>query len=400
MSGRILPETVGYLELDGKVDGPGQASPETDAAIYLHFPFCSHLCTYCDFDTFAGQEQWMAPYVDAMVEQIRRSPGVRATSLYVGGGTPSLMSPDQAGTLVQACRDQFNLPANAEATIEANPSGLTLQRLEAFRRSGFNRLSLGVQSTDQRLLRLLGRRHRAEDAAAAVRAARDVGFGNISVDLLYGVPRQQLSSWVATLETVLDWQVDHFSCYGLTIEPGTPMERGVNRGTLQLPSDEEVVAMYDAAGRLLGNAGYRRYEISNWARPGFESVHNLTYWRNRPYLGIGAGAAGCYRGRRYKIVPVITDYLRGVRDGGVPLQEDESLDTRRAMSDSLILGLRLEEGISMEELVQRHGAGPRELFGETLEWAEGWGLLERVEDRFKLTQRGIVLSNEVFSRLL
>ncbi len=400
MSGRILPETIGYLDLDSEDAGLEQSGRPGEAAIYIHFPFCSHLCSYCDFDTFVGQEEWMEPYVDAVVEQVRRSPPVRATSLYVGGGTPSLMAPVRAAELVAACRERFHLSAEAEATIEANPSGLTLHRLEGFRQAGFNRLSLGVQSTDPRLLRLLGRRHRAEDAAAAVDAARKAGFSNLSVDLLYGVPMQQLSNWESTLEAAVGWGVDHLSCYALSVEPGTPMERGVNRGTLLLPSDDAVVAMYDGATRLLRGAGYRRYEISNWARPGVESAHNLTYWRNRSYLGIGAGAAGCRQGRRYKIAPLVHDYLEGVQNGRVPLQEEEPIDTRRALSDSLILGLRLDEGISLEQLAQRHGLRPEELFGETLRWAQGCGLLQRAGNRLKLTEQGIMVSNELFSRLL
>ncbi|MHB1161053.1 MAG: radical SAM family heme chaperone HemW [Chloroflexota bacterium] len=393
-------EIAGYLELPGEANAAGE-SPEADAAaIYVHVPFCTHLCTYCDFDTFTGSEGWMAGYVEAVVEQIRRSPRVRATSLYVGGGTPSLMSPAQAGALVQACRDRFQLPTEAEAAIEANPSGLTPARLQGFRRAGFNRLSLGVQSTDVRLLRLLGRRHKAEESAAATKAARGAGFANLSVDLLYGVPTQEPASWEATLEAAVGWGVDHLSCYALTVEAGTPMDRGVSRGTLQLPPDEGVVAMYEVARRLLGQAGYRRYEISNWALPGRESAHNLTYWRNRPYLGIGAGAAGCHEGRRYKIAPAIAQYIEGVWAGRVPLQEEERLDRRRALSDSLILGLRLEEGISLDQLRRRHGESPEHIFGDALEWASEWGLLERSGDRLKLTEQGVLLSNELFARLL
>jgi oxygen-independent coproporphyrinogen-3 oxidase len=302
--------------------------------------------------------------------------------------------------LVTSCRERFHLAADAETTIEANPSGLTGKGLEGFRQAGFNRLSLGVQSTDRRLLRLLGRRHTPEEAEASVRAAREVGFDNVSIDLLYGVPVQGQSVWETTLETTIGWGVDHLSCYALTVEPGTPMERGVNRGILQMPAEETVVEMYHTAVRLLGNAGYHRYEISNWSRPGRESAHNLTYWRNRPYLGIGAGAAGCWAGRRYKIVPMIEGYVEGVREGRVPLQEEEAIDNRRAMSDSLILGLRLDEGVSVEEFVRRHGLRPEDAFGEALEWGKGWGLLEREGDRIKLTERGIMVSNELFGRLL
>lgn len=392
-------DIVGYLELPGPDQAAGGA-PQGDAAVYVHVPFCTHLCTYCDFDTFAGEEGRMGSYVAAVVEQIRRSPTMRATSLYVGGGTPSLMSPSQAEDLVRACRGRFRLPAEAETTIEANPSGLSRERLEGFRLAGFNRLSLGAQSADARLLRLLGRRHKPEEIEAAVAHARGAGFENVSVDLLYGVPYQEVATWEATLRAAVGWGVDHISCYALTVEAGTPLEHGVSKGTLRVPPDETVVQMYDAARRLLGGAGYRHYEISNWARPGFESAHNLTYWRNRPYLGIGAGAAGCHNGRRYKVAPDIQGYIEGVRAGRVPLMEEEAIDARRAMSDSLILGLRLEQGVSLPELRQRHGQDPSELFGDALEWGARWGLLEQRGDQIRLTEQGVLLSNELFARLL
>ncbi len=257
-----------------------------------------------------------------------------------------------------------------------------------------------MQSLDPRVLRLLGRRHRREDVEAAVDAARRAGFGNLSVDLIYGVPMQTAEAWLETLEAVARWGVEHLSCYMLGLEAGTPLERGVSRGTLQMPPDEQVVEMYHAARDLLGAAGYHRYEISNWARQGFESAHNLFYWRDLPYLAIGAGAAGHWRGRRYKILPDVQAYMEGVRSGNVPLVEDEPFDPRRAMSDTLVLGLRLAEGVSAREFRRRHGVDVDAAFGEALEWAAGHALLERRGDRLKLTERGILLSNELFSRLI
>ena len=303
-----------YLQLGGR------ETPRQEAAgIYVHFPFCRHICTYCDFDKFAGMEGMIESYMDAVVSQVLASPMARASSLYVGGGTPSMMSPGQAARLVAACQDRFGLASGSEATIEANPSGLGPDKLAGFRSAGFNRLSIGVQSTDDRLLRLLGRRHRADDARDTVATAREAGFENVSVDLIYGVPMQTPRIWRETLETVVDWGIDHLSCYMLTVEEGTPLERGVTRGTLQLPPEDDIVSMYEDATTLLDGAGYHRYEISNWARPGCESSHNLTYWRNEPYLAIGAGAAGSWQGRRYKILPDVPRYIRGVGEGRVAL---------------------------------------------------------------------------------
>lgn len=385
--------TISSMAESNVTDGDGMA-------IYVHFPFCRRRCSYCDFDTFAGQEEHIDRYLDALVRQIFQSPPVRATSLYVGGGTPSLMRPDQVVRVVEAYLERFDPLPDAEATIEANPSDLSVDVLEGFRKVGFNRLSLGVQSTDPDMLRLLGRRHGHEDAAAAVEAAGAAGFDNLSVDLIYGVPTQELSTWRATLLEAVKWDVQHVSCYMLTLEPDTPLERAVEQGLLVSPADELVVEMYRLAGDLLGEAGYSRYEISNWAQPGRECAHNLTYWRNGEYLGIGAGAAGFLQGRRYKIAPDITRFLAGAAEGRLDLVEDEEIHRQRAMSDGLILGLRLEEGVSREGFLRCHGMWPEDAFGGALNWAEERGLLERDEERLKLTEQGILLSNELFARLV
>ncbi|MCL4465889.1 MAG: radical SAM family heme chaperone HemW, partial [Chloroflexi bacterium] len=305
---------AGYLET---IAGPAEPYDAAEAAIYVHFPFCRHLCTYCDFDTFTGIDHLIDSYVPALVRQIETSPPVRASSLYIGGGTPSIMSPEQAGSLASICRKRFSLGRDAEATIEANPTDMVFDRMLGFRAAGFNRLSVGVQSANPRLLRLLGRRHSSEDSEAAIRTARNAGFENISVDLIYGVPLQDRSIWRETLETAARWEVDHLSCYMLTIEPGTALERGVSRGTLQLPPEDDVVAMYELACDFLSSTGYRHYEISNWARPGRESAHNLTYWRNGLYLGIGAGAAGHWAGRRHKLLPNVRAFVEGAWAGRI-----------------------------------------------------------------------------------
>jgi oxygen-independent coproporphyrinogen III oxidase len=395
MSQLRVATTVGLLPLDSR-----EASMPVPAGVYVHFPFCRHICTYCDFDAFSGMERLIEGYMEAAVQQARSSPGARAVSLYVGGGTPSLMEPRHAEQLVGACRERFGLAEDAETTIEANPSGLTLDTLVGFRRAGFNRISVGVQSTDSPLLRLLGRRHTSLDAEETVRTARSAGFGNVSVDLIYGVPRQTRQSWMETIEAAVEWGVDHISCYMLTVEDETPLARGVSRGTIVVPGDEDVASMYEDAIRTLGEAGYQRYEISNWARPGFESDHNLIYWRNQPYLAIGAGAAGYWAGRRYKLLPDVARYVAGVRAGSVPLCEDEAVDRRRAMSETLMLGLRLMEGVSCEGFRLRHGVDPVDAFPDALGWAEAEGMLRREAGRLLLTEKGILLSNELFERLL
>lgn len=369
-------------------------------AIYVHFPFCRHLCTYCDFDKFAGLEALIEPYVDAVCRQIADSPRVAATSLYVGGGTPSLMNEAQAARIVGACAHRFSLDSSAEATIEANPTELPARRAAEFRDAGFNRLSIGAQSTDPAVLRLLGRRHSAEQASEAVANAFHAGFRNVSVDLMYGVPKQDHKSWASTLAAVVDWGVQHLSCYMLTFEEGTPLHRGVARGSIPLPGEDETLRMHETAREQLAAAGYRRYEISNWALPGFEAIHNLEYWKNHEFLGIGAGAAGYWDGRRYKVAPGVRGYIEGVGAGNAPLQEDELVSARQALSDTMILGLRLAEGVSEAGFEARHGLKPDQAFGEALAWAREMDLLGHSEGRCRLTERGILLSNELFQRLL
>ena len=391
---------TGYILLAPTDEIGGGVQPADEAAIYLHFPFCLRRCSYCDFDTFTGLERLIEPYLEAVVGQIRRSHKVKGASLYIGGGTPSLMAPHQVERVVRACMGHFGIAERDEITLEANPADLCREKLEGFRAAGVNRLSIGVQSTDPELLRVLGRRHDQEIAAKAIDAAREAGFTNISVDLIFGVPNQSLACWERTLRDVVDWGLEHISCYSLTVEPGTPLERDIKSGQLSPPSEDDLAGMYCSAQQLLAKSGYTRYEISNWSKPGFESQHNLTYWRFKPYLGIGAGAASFFEGRRYKIHPHVPDYIEWIRTGRLPLCEDETVDLRRAMSDFLILGLRLAEGISIAGFQSRFGMPIRAAFGEALDWGVKQGLLLLSDERIKLTAQGTLLANEVFEKLL
>lgn len=397
MAGSVKQKTAGYLPL---IDMNNLVRPGPEAAIYLHFPFCRRRCSYCDFDSFSGLESLIGLYLEAVVEQIRHSPAAQGRSLYIGGGTPSLMAPSSAAALVRGCGNHFGLPADAEITLEANPSDLDRGKLEGYRDAGINRLSIGIQSTDGELLRLLGRRHGKEEAWRSVLAARDTGFGNVSVDLIFGLPHQNLDIWEGTLRDVAGWGVEHISCYSLTVEPGTALEKKIEKGLLSQPPEEEAVEMYRLAERVLAGLGYRKYEISNWSKPGFESQHNLSYWRLHPYLGIGAGAASFWSGRRYKISPDIRRYIKGAQAGQLPLCEDGRIDQHRAMSDFMILGLRLSEGISDAQFEARFETTPQAVFGEALDWGFREGLLERRGDRLALTPQGTLLSNELFEKLL
>ena len=262
-------------------------------ALYVHIPFCETRCPYCDFNTYAGIESLMPRYVDALCHDLTQWGAwlgrPRLASLFFGGGTPSYLPTRDIGRLMGAITTSFDLPPDAEATLEANPGDCARERLAAIRAAGVNRLSIGVQSLDDNELRLLGRRHSADDAAAAVQAARQAGFDNLSIDLMFGLPYQFVSSWEHTLERAIELLPDHVSAYALTLEGGTEMEASVRQGKLPDPDPDLAAEMYLLAQAMFSDARYEQYEISNWAAPSRASTHNLAYWQNRPYLGVGPG---------------------------------------------------------------------------------------------------------------
>ena len=261
------------------------------AGIYVHVPWCRSICTYCDFDRQAHAFELIPAYVGALAAEIAAQPNLTAHSVFFGGGTPSLLEPGQIGAVLDACRRRFELLTDAEITVEANPGDLDATLVAGYLGAGVNRLSMGIQSFDDRLLRLLGRRHTAAEAVEAIRQARLGGAENLSIDLMYGLPGQSPAHWRETLERAVEQRTDHLSAYLLTVDERVPLGRQVARGRTSLPVDDDVAEMYQDAQRILAAAGFEQYEISNWARPGRASRHNLTYWRDEPYLGIGAGAA-------------------------------------------------------------------------------------------------------------
>ncbi|HLV43652.1 MAG TPA: radical SAM family heme chaperone HemW [Aggregatilineales bacterium] len=380
-------------------------------SLYVHIPFCRTLCTYCAFNTYAGMQALVAPYVEALCREIRlvgEAGGAAAHTLYFGGGTPSLLSAEQAAAVIEAAREVFALPDGAEITLEANPGTVDLDKLRAYRAGGVNRLSIGVQSADADELRMFGRRHSFEEAEEAYRLARAAGCDNISLDLIYGAPRQTLAGWRRTLDAVLAWEPEHVSLYALKLEPGTSLHRQVERGRLPEPDDDLAADMYDLARACLDAAGLQQYEISNWARPGFESVHNRQYWLNEPYLGFGAGAHGYAAGLRYWNVDPVAEYIGLIKQGeprAFPLSpavaDTETISTTLEMAETVILGLRLVgEGVSRRAFEARFGRSLDDVFGAALGAMVQAGLVMQDGDRVRLTERGYLLSNQVFMRLL
>ena len=370
--------------------------------IYVHIPFCRSKCDYCDFYSLAGKESRMDDYQKALITHMKETGpltrGCQVDTVYFGGGTPSYFGEKRLRELLRTVAKRFDLSKDAEVTVECNPDSVDLKMLQSLRRAGVNRISLGVQSSNTCELNSLHRPHDFEQVKAAVRAVRGAKFKNLSLDLIYGLPGQDLAGWKDTVEQALSLEPEHLSCYGLKVEPGTPLDYRVSRGE-KLPDDDAQADMYLWMVERLGEAGYRQYEISNFARAGFQSRHNLKYWMGRPYVGFGPGAHSDFGGRRYSFVRDLEKYISGVLGGGVVIDESELIPQRERGSEYLMLRLRTTRGI--EEWEYR-----REFFmnfdplEQKLEEYEHQGWAERHDRRWNLTPKGFLVSNQLIGELL
>ncbi|MBI4499177.1 MAG: radical SAM family heme chaperone HemW [Chloroflexi bacterium] len=406
--------------------------------LYLHIPFCEKKCHYCDFNTYAGMDALIPRYVEALIAEVTRwgvalaggqLPGTGperapARTVFFGGGTPSLLTPEQVAAILSACRRAFLLAEDAEVSLEANPGTLSVDLLRGFREAGVNRLSMGVQSFHDDELRWLGRIHSVAEVLASFERARAAGFANINLDLIYGLPRQSLDRWQESLRRALALRPEHLSCYALTVEEGTPLGRWVDQGRVPLPDPDLAADMYLATEEGLAAAGYEHYEISNWALPDRACRHNLIYWRNTPFLGCGAGAHSYLGGWRFADIRLPNHYIRAVAClaetalpdlslavQGEPLAEEalrrvapvamvEPIPPAVARGETMMLNLRLAEGVDPADFARRFGCTLEETYGPVLAELEGYGLLEWHEGRLRLSGRGRLLSNEVFVRFL
>src|SRR5437763_1371737 len=378
-------------------------------SLYLHIPFCHTRCHYCDFNTYAGILPLREPYVRALLTEIALTgtfAGLpsgeprRSRTIFFGGGTPSLLSVEQITRILRACFTSFAVDAGAEITLEANPGTLSQEQLAGLRAAGVNRLSMGAQSFDDELLKTLGRIHAPEDITRAVQYARAAGFTSINVDFMFGLPGQTMRHWRETLERALDLHPEHLSLYSLIIEEGTPFYTWTHEGRIT-PGDEDLCAdMYEYADERLHAAGYVNYEISNWSLPGFQSRHNLTYWHNLPYIGMGAGAYSSFGGRRFSNVREPAEYIRMLKAQQWPEVESETVDKAQAMSETAFLALRTAQGLHLPTFEQRFALPFAQFAGDRLHMVEEAGLLERAPEWLRLSKRGRLLGNEVFLRLL
>ena len=382
--------------------------------LYFHIPFCTAKCGYCDFNSYAGHEHMIPSYAETLVKDAslwRDAVGGRSIeTVFFGGGTPSLNPVEEMAKILDGMRATFHIDPDAEVALEANPGSITTEYLRGLRDIGFNRLSIGIQSFDDEELVMLDRVHTGQQARQAYASAREAGFENVNLDLIYGLSEQPLAAWQQTLEEALALGPEHLSLYALTVEEGTPLARDVARGRVPAPDPDMQAEHYEWTQDRLGRAGFEHYEISNWARPGYRCKHNLVYWQNREYLGLGAGAHSFLNGVRFSAVLLPNRYAELVDESAAALADGngtmlhivgaETVTPELSMADTLILGLRLLDGVDAGAFARRYGRGVDDVYGDVLAEFTGYGLLERTPTHLRLTPRGRLLSNELFQRLL
>lgn len=381
--------------------------------LYIHIPFCSAICNYCNFNRGLFDADVKARYVDALIAEIqtaRLKPCAtggsdvaqdfslaNADTIFFGGGTPSLLEPDEIARIIAACESAFDIASDREVTMEANPESVTTERLAAYRGAGVNRLSFGVQSFREDELRRLSRLHSADRARAAFAEARAAGFDNVSLDLMMWLPEQQLSEWLESIDAAIALDPEHLSLYMLEVYPNAPLRDDMVRARWSQAPDDDVAAMYVAAMERLEDAGYAQYEISNVAKPGRRSRHNLKYWMDGEWLGFGCGAHSTQGGVRWKNISATQEYIDQVGRGGSLAVDVHRLSADEQLGDALFTGLRLVDGIDVNAIQTRYGVDVWRRFGADLEPFLEAGCLRRRGSRLSLTRQGMLLAHEVMS---
>ncbi|MEE2701158.1 MAG: radical SAM family heme chaperone HemW [Chloroflexota bacterium] len=406
---------------DIRTGTPSEVDMSRGISLYIHIPFCETKCPYCDFNTYSGIEHMMSEYVDALIFEIdqwgkalaREGTRQSINTVFFGGGTPSYLDGDQIARIMDVVTSQFRLSDEAEITLESNPGDITANRVTKWVNAQINRLSIGAQSFNNDLLQFLGRRHDAEGIRKGYDLARAGGITNINLDLMFGLPYQTLAQWHETLKQVISMQPEHISMYCLTLEEGTPLNTWVSQGHVPDPDPDLAADMYILANDLANTAGYHRYEISNWALQDKASRHNLTYWRNQPYIGIGPGAHSYFSGYRFANIRSPRQYIQRINKyvgnsvyswnlddlhrQGV-LEYLEAIDIPLQMSETMMMGLRLAEGVANISFETRFGIGLRAIYDQQIHELEALELLEWDDEILRLTDRGWLLGNEVFQR--
>ena len=400
------------LVQEGSIPG----SEVTGLSLYVHIPFCETKCHYCDFNTYAGIEALIPGYLTALETEIRfwgeRLDRPAVSTIFFGGGTPSYVPIEGIEAICRSIFEAFDVDHAAEVTLESNPGDYSKRDLTRYLGAGINRLSIGVQSLDDDLLKSLSRRHDSATAIGAYRSARDAGFDDINLDLMFGLSNQTEDQWRSTLDRTIALEPDHLSLYALTLEPGTPLDALVNIGEVEEPDPDLAADMYLYSEKSLAHAGFDHYEISNWSRPGRESKHNLAYWLNVPYLGVGPGAHSYLPNRRFAALRSprrYVDLLGGTLPAGDPvdallsvglLESVDPVTPVSELADTMMMGMRLSRGIVSDEFETRFGASLQTVFGPVISDLSEMGLLVSDETGIRLSENGHLLGNEVFERFV
>lgn len=371
-------------------------------SIYVHIPFCARRCAYCDFNTYAWRGSIVRDTLDAICQHIASvdAEDIIVPTIFFGGGTPSLPEPERIIRILDTIRSRFRVLPDAEISIEANPGTVDRSRFAALRQAGFNRLSMGVQAFDDHLLKALGRIHTSGEAIRSYEAARTAGFENINLDLMFALPDQTMRQWQHTLRIAVSLQPEHLSCYALTIEPHTPFYTMYQRGQLNLPDEQTDLRMYQYTIRTLTRAGYEHYEISNFARPGYRCRHNMVYWRNEQYLGFGPGAVSYLHGVRWKCLSNPRRYVKAVREGLPLVEEKEHLDADASLGETIMLMLRLRDGVDVKAVEERYGVNLAQRYAHQLNRLRRLRLLEVTPEHWRITPKGLPIANTICAEFL
>lgn len=370
-----------------------------NTGIYIHIPFCKSKCNYCDFNSYAGKNEYIAPYFSVLNKEIEVNSDKIKTgvdTVYIGGGTPTCVDAEYICDMMKKVFSSCNILPDAEITIECNPGTIGYEKLKKLRESGINRLSIGLQSTDNGLLKTLGRIHSYDDFKRCFSDARRAGFENISLDLMYGLPQQSMELWKKTLNEAVQFGCDHISCYSLKVEEGTPFAKM----ELNLPDDDAVADMYEECVDFLGKNGYARYEISNFTKPGRESKHNLKYWRCEDFIGFGAGAYSCIENERFSNICGICEYINAIEEKDTAVHDRISLAKEDKMSEFVFLGLRCAEGISTEEFEKRFECSIFDIYGKQIEKYIKMGFLIYNKERIYFADTAFFVSNTILAEFV
>ncbi|MDT2045407.1 coproporphyrinogen III oxidase [Priestia aryabhattai] len=373
-------------------------------AAYLHIPFCHHICHYCDFNKVFFKNQPVMPYLEKMRDEMRHTvakyPANQLRTIFVGGGTPTALDEKQLTYFLESIHESFPVQNVKEFTFEANPNELTAEKLRVLHAYGVDRLSIGVQTFNEKLLEKIGRVHSNQQAFQAVDEARKIGFENISLDLMYSLPGQTISDFKETLDIAFSMDVEHISAYSLIIEPKTVFYNLMNKGQLRVPSQEDEAFMYEMLMDEMEKHGYSQYEISNFARLGYESLHNLTYWDNNDYYGIGAGAHSYIDGIRRSNIAPLKKYMQTITETKSACLDEISVSKVERMEEEMFLGLRKTDGVNKANFYDKYKVEMNEVFSKPIQEYVNKGLLEETDSSLRLTKKGRFLGNEVFQAFI